>query len=322
MGSLVRVGIVAVYVRERHGVNLIGRVLNFIIPGVVGATNGRRKHIFYSVDVVNAFASKLGGKSIGEVVNFGVAVAVYVKVGNVFNLGDNEFAISALAINDVVTRSNDNVFSTITVDALVSTSALFGAGRSYNGGNEVAVGVAESCCELNVTYGTGLCSFASCCSAGGVAESCYVLRSLKNFVTNGALLAGSLTSFSTGCCNCFNCNFGVTERRNYFLVYDGFTALRASLTFGKTGLCAGGVLTGNNFLGMNVGGGGRFRCGRFSGFLRSGLCRLLVKQVTGSDRKHHSNGKYQSQNAKNVLVFHLENLHLKFGVELHGNIIS
>ena len=58
----------------------------------------------------------------------------------------------------------------------------------------------------------------------------------------------------------------------------------------------------------------------YCGLCRS--CNLILAAKTGSNRQHHSDGHYQGQNAQNVLVFHYENLHKKFGAGLHGNIIS
>ena len=311
LGGEVGCTVIGVNVCIRHGIGICSGAVHFVVVNEVGALYGSCLVIFGCVNVVYTFACKLCRKSVCEGENVVLTVLVSVVIGNVVNKLYFECAAFNGALVfcvELVTRSNDYFLGAVTVEALVGTSALFGAGCGYNSGDYVAVGVAESCCEFSLAYGTGLCSFASCCSAGGVAESCYVLRSLKNFVTNGALLTSSLTSFGTGCCYSVDCNFGVTERRNLFLSYDDFTALRALLAVSLTSFCAGGVLTGNNFLGMNVGGGGRFGSGRFGGllgsFLRSGLYRLLVEQVTRSDREHHSNGKYQSQNAKNILVFH------------------
>ena len=66
------------------------------------------------------------------------------------------------------------------------------------------------------------------------------------------------------------------------------------------------------------------------GLCRGGCCRssfcgsgvLFSRLVTCNNRQHHNDGKSQSKDASNVLVFHLENLHFKFGAGLHGNIIS
>ena len=117
----------------------------------------------------------------------------------------------------------------------------------------------------------------------------------------------------------------------------------------RSGLLGSGLLRsglfGSGLFRSGLLGSGLLRSGLFgSGFCRSGCCRsgfcrssfcrsgccrssfcrsgVFCRLVTSNNGQHHNNGKSQSQDASNVLVFHLENLHNKFGAGLHGNIIS
>ena len=145
----------------------------------------------------------------------------------------------------------------------------------------------------------------------------------ESFAANRALLTFGKTCLGAGCCLAGNYFLGVSNYRNDLLSNKSLATLRAFLTFGKTCLSAGCCFTGNYFLGMYVFRGGRFgSCFFGSGCCRSCLCGSLLQQLTRSNGEHQGNGKNHDQNAKNVLVFHLENLHKKFGASLHGNIIS
>ena len=103
--------------------------------------------------------------------------------------------------------------------------------------------------------------------------------------------------------------------------------------FGSSGLShfRSGGLSHFRSGGLSLFGSGGLSCLGSGGLGCFGSCRLGYfgscflrsnKQVTRSSREHHNHGKNQGQNAQYVLVSHIENLHLKFGALLHGNIIA
>ena len=249
--------------------------------------------------------------------------------------------ISGVAVNGRSLSNNSLCYENFVTNSTLFTSSetVCYAGGSYCGNCYLGVtkslnfyffGCAAFTCNGTLTSnGAGCGSNNGYVGAVGVVKHSDFFLCYKNFAANGALLTFGKTSLGAGCCLASNNFLGVSDHRNFFSCYEFFAALRALLTIGKTGLCAGCCLTGNNFLGMLVSGGGRFGssnfCGLFSCYFGSsslGFAEQLVEHITRSDSEHHSNGKNQSQNAQNVLVFHLENLHLKFGAWLHGNIIS
>ena len=83
------------------------------------------------------------------------------------------------------------------------------------------------------------------------------------------------------------------------------------------GGCFGSSCFGSGCFGSGYCGGSCCRSGSFSF-----LTKQTVQSFTRNNREHHNNCQNQCKDAKNVLVFHLENLHKKFGALLHGNIIS
>ena len=233
--------------------------------------------------------------------------------------------VSLVAVN---IGSHSNGF--LSLENFVTNGALFACGKTvcYTGGsycgnsylgvtgsrNGFFFGCAASTCNGALTSsGAGSGSNNSYVGAVGVSDHCDFFLCYENSATNGALLTFGKTGLGAGCSLAGNNFFSVSYYGNNFLCYEFFAALRALLTFGKTGLCAGCSLTGNNFLGMLVSGGGRFGSGLFCGlfsccFYRSSSLgsstEQLVEHITRSDSEHHSNGKNQSQNAQNVLVFH------------------
>ena len=295
-------------------------------------------------------------KCCGELVYICCAVAICVELRGYVGGGELVIAVYALACFDLVSvvvidvTTNGayapGLFKSCGVGESVYVVAVGFArrnlGSATNGAYAINIGVSENRNGLLsnenfaangalLTFGK-TCFGAGCCLAGnyffGVSENRNGLLSNENFAANRALLTFGKTCLGAGCCLAGNNFFGVSNYGNDLLSYKSFAALGANLTFGKTCLGASCCLTGNYFLGMLVFGGGRFgSCyfgsGNFrSGNFGSGIFRGLTKQVTRSNREHHSNGKNHNQNAQNVLVSHIENLHKKFGALLHGNIIS
>ena len=233
--------------------------------------------------------------------------------------------ISCIAVNVRSLSNNSLCYENVVTNSTLFTGSetVCYAGGSYCGncylgvtgsGNGFFFGCATSTCNGALTSsGAGSGSNNGYVGAVGVSDHSDFFLCYENSVTNGALLTIGKTSLGAGCCLASNNFLGVSDHRNFFLCYEFFAALRALLTIGKTGLCAGCCLTGNNFLGMLVSGGGRFGSSNFCGlfsccFYRSSslgsFTEQLVEHITRSDSEHHSNGKNQSQNAQNVLVFH------------------
>ena len=332
LGGLVCLSIVAVNVRECHCLTTLVSVAvsYFVVPSVVGATNRRRKNVFYSVDVVYAFTCKLCRKCIVEVVNVFLTVIVCVVSRDAFNLCGSKYAAfnGALAFCiQGVTGSNDNCLGCIAVKALVSTGALFVAGRGNNSGNYVAVNVLCNCRDFNLfgcaasTCNSTLTGCAGCGSNNGyvgLVIFVYVRRNVvgincatstlaifavgvsnygDSFGLGFAAFAGvGLNAFcGAGCGSGYNtitpC---VYVRRN--IVGVGFTALTCAF-YKFVFVSRLSSLGSSNFCGL-------FSCCFYRSSSLGGLTEQLVEHITRSDSEHHSNGKNQSQNAQNVLVFH------------------
>ena len=301
---------------------------------------------------------ELFGECCGELQNVAFAVAVSVELGNNVRGGEYVIAVYALAVFDLVgvlvsdVAANGANAPSLFESCRVGENVYFIAVSFACGNFGSAANGASTVNKVVISYGDNFLSYKSFAANGallavgetGLGAACCltgdnflgVVKHGDNFLlysdcaANGALLTVGETGFGAACCLAGDNFFGVVKCRDGFLRNKNFAALGTLLTVGKTGFLTGCFLTRNYFLGVYVFGGGRFGCSYFgSGGLRSGGTGLisrgnlrLIKQATGSNGQHHGNGQNQNQNAKNVLVFHLENLHKKFGAWLHGNIIS
>jgi len=304
-----------VYPKKRYRI-LVG-VSHFVVSVVY--TGGIE--ILVSVNVDYVFALELLGKCRREEEGVESVVVVVIEYGFVF---ENIEAAANRAVYAVIFFTGVNTGCGNYIGfAFAASTGLFAfagcyAGSCGNNGVGPCVLVISILCT---TFG------ALAVSAKVVSDHFYYLLSYEGFATLGALLTFGKAGCSTSRSYCLENCFGVRNLFYYLLSYEGFATLGALLTFGKTGCGTSRCYRRNYFLGMFVSGGGGFRSGYFlfgSGIFGSlrGSFFLSYENVTRSNREHHSNGKNQCQNAQNVLVLHLENLHKKFGAGLHGNIIS
>ena len=182
---------------------------------------------------------------------------------------------------------------------------------------------AESACNVESAVSSNVYSYRSF-SVSFVPYEFGVERILFAFAGNGRLsLFGSsgLSLFGSGGLSYFGSS-GLS------LFGSGGLSLFGS---GGLSLFGSGGLSHFRSGGLSLFGSGGLSCLGSGGLGCFGSCRLGYfgscflrsnKQVTRSSREHHNHGKNQGQNAQYVLVSHIENLHLKFGALLHGNIIA
>ena len=256
--GLVSCGCVTVNVRECHSLATSISVFaasDFVVPNVVDATNGRRKNIFYSVDVVNAFTCKLCRKCIVEIVNVVLTIIVCVVIRDAFNLCRNKCATfnGALAFCiQGVTRGDDNCLGCVTVQALVSALTFFGTSRSDNSCNFIAVGMTENdfLRHKHLTANGAVLALGETSFVAGRGFYCFVdyfgmsisrndLLRYKNLVTYGAVFACCKTCSGAGGGDCRVDCLCVTKGRNNFLCYENFATNGAVFALGKTSRGAG-----------------------------------------------------------------------------------
>ena len=179
----------------------------------------------------------------------------------------------------------------VAATAGVGGVTLFGAGRSgYN--NRGVIIVTEGGSNLYATYAT-YGSFGTGCFVSLVTESGNFFLSLENFTANRAVGAFGQTGCGAGRSNCFLSYNGVSQlrnrfgyngtatngafvvsltvffkgrffindpfadyvvlHRNHFLLLDHLLTSGTLNAVGKTGSCAGCILTGDDFLGVRNG---------------------------------------------------------------------
>ena len=192
----------------------------------------------------------------------------------------------------------------VTSRALFALGATSGAAsRSYCSNGFLHI-VAESF-DLLSRGCVAICTLSGLFTLGGAScFGCYfvltkaVAGSLNNGglfdnnLTNGARLAGSLTSFGAGCLNCRNLNYGVTGSFDFF----GFSFA----TFARKGVftlvCTCGSLCLNGLAPYVL---VRSFC---SCFFRS--CRRGSRLITRSNNQRHNQCQNEHEKTQNVTVFH------------------
>ena len=186
-----------------------------------------------------------------------------------------------------------------------------------------------ACVTSSTVSATNYTSFGASGSLSVYFAVCVVSERFNNsfcccfaFVTSSTVGATNYTCF--GASGSFSGDYAVCVVAESLKLFGfGFTtfALKGLFTlFGASSLFGYGTCI-KHVLMRRVGSGGFLRS-RFLGSSSFGSGFLRLTNLTGGNGEHQGNGKNHDQNAKNVLVFHLENLHKKFGASLHGNIIS
>ena len=226
---------------------------------------------------------ELFGKCCGELVYVVSAVAVCIELGNY--IGGVEFIVAVYA-NAVFDLVGVVIINIVTNGAYAPS--LFESCRVGGGSYLVAVSFALNY-RRNIRTGLRSGYFGLGSGLYGLGSGLYGLGS-SGYYRLGSGLYGLGSSY-----------YGLGSSGYYGLGSSSYYGLRSS--FLRSGCCGSS--------GCRSGYCGLFRCGN-----------LILAAKTGSNRQHHSDGHYQGQNAQNVLVFHYENLHKKFGAGLHGNIIS
>ena len=279
--------VAAVYVSVRHFAQIIG-CTHFV---VIDELTGRILVCVKTESVVELF-----GKCCGELEYVVCTVTVCVELGGYVGGGEFVVAVYAYAVLDLV----GVLVSDVTANGAYAPG-LFKSCRVGGSRYLVAVSFALNY-RRNFRTGIGSGYFF------GLGSGLYGLRS-GYFFGLGSGLYGLGSGY-----------YGLGSSGYYRLGSSGYYGLGSS---GYYGLGSSGY--------YRLGSSSYY--GRRSSFLRSGGCRssyfrlfssgnFFLAAKTGSNRQHHSDGHYQGQNAQNVLVFHYENLHKKFGAWLHGNIIS
>ena len=294
-----------------------------------------------------AVLSELFRKCVGHDEN--VVLFVAISIEERFNFHLNDFYVTVLAraifydvlvrLVNIVTNGADTprtvesfiIIVYITVVAVGFALVTYRALALY-------IIMSEFCIQLSVTYCANLCSSTGCFRAGSVGELCNLFglglvasatsKGLNTrfctggFLCYGAVVPNVLVRFVTGSGLFGSGLFGSCLLRSGLFGSGLFgsglfgSSLLGSGLFGssllRSGLFGSGLLGsalfGSALFGSGLLGSGCF--GSFGGYFRSGSSLIgLLEQITRNNGEHHSNGKYQSQNAQNVLVFHVENLH-------------
>ena len=278
--------VAAVYVSVRHFAQIIG-CTHFV---VIDELTGRILVCVKTESVVELF-----GKCCGELEYVVCTVTVCVELGGYVGGGEFVITVYAYAFFDLV--------GMLVSDVAANGAYAPGLFKSCRvGGSRYLVAVSFAL-NYRRNIRTGLLG-SSLLRSGLLGSS--LLRSglLRSGLLGSGLLGSSLLRSGL---------LGSSLLRSGLLR----SGLLGSSSLGSSLLRSGCLRSG--CLRSSCCGGGGCRSS-YCGLLSSGNFFLTAK--TGSNRQHHSDGHYQGQNAQNVLVFHYENLHLKFGAWLHGNIIS